>query len=335
MIVWDAISARISAWRRSRVWIRRDRPQRAGLKRWFYGLLVLLTLLSGGAPQVHKSRFSGDADPAAIYPSQAASKGVAPACSDEAGWAAKRDALGKRLAALSCQEQSPWQDDAARSPQPMAPSSTKLVDLPLVESRAPNDQSDWFAVFLSGDGGWARFDKGMAAVLAAHGVSTVGWDSLAYYWKPKTPEQAATALEHLLRHYLAHWHKQRVLLIGYSFGADVLPFLVHRLPADLCHRLAGAAFFGLGQTATFEFHLMEWLGETTTARTYPVTPEFAKFPVIPLLCVYGADETGSLCPALRTPIEVAKVPGDHHFAHNYTNLVTRLLKWMRVSGQIS
>jgi len=35
----------------------------------------------------------------------------------------------------------------------------------------------------------------------------------------------------MIRYYLAHLAKKRVLLIGYSQGADVLPFAVNRLPA--------------------------------------------------------------------------------------------------------
>ena len=35
----------------------------------------------------------------------------------------------------------------------------------------------------------------------------------------------------MIRYYLAHLDKKRVLLIGYSQGADVLPFAVNRLPA--------------------------------------------------------------------------------------------------------
>jgi type IV secretory pathway VirJ component len=37
----------------------------------------------------------------------------------------------------------------------------------------------------------------------------------------------------VIRQYLAAWNKSRVLLVGYSFGADTLPFIVNRLPADL------------------------------------------------------------------------------------------------------
>ena len=48
----------------------------------------------------------------------------------------------------------------------------------------------------------------------------VGWNSLRYFLIRKDPDRAARDLELILRHYLGRWHKKRVILIGYSFGAD-------------------------------------------------------------------------------------------------------------------
>ena len=46
---------------------------------------------------------------------------------------------------------------------------------------------DTLAILLTGDGGWADFDKSLAAGLSAHGVPVVGWSSLGYYWTPRSP----------------------------------------------------------------------------------------------------------------------------------------------------
>jgi type IV secretory pathway VirJ component len=212
-----------------------------------------------------------------------------------------------------------------------ARSVATLSGLPLIESRAPSDHRDDFAVFLSGDGGWAAFDKGMAASLASRGVSTVGWDSLAYYWKPRTPGAAASDLARLVRYYLANWQKQRVLLIGYSFGADVLPFLVNRLPADIRSRVDGVALLGLAKTTAFEFHLAEWLG-IAPAQAYPIAPEIARLRAEPILCVYGTNETDSLCPSLHAPTYVSKVPGNHHFNGAFDLLSSHILDLVRAFG---
>ena len=74
-------------------------------------------------------------------------------------------------------------------------------------------------------------DQDIAAALSAKGIPVVGLDSLRYYWTTRTPEGLAADTDRMIRYYLAHFGKKRVLLIGYSQGADVLPFAVNRLPA--------------------------------------------------------------------------------------------------------
>jgi type IV secretory pathway VirJ component len=64
-------------------------------------------------------------------------------------------------------------------------------------------------------------------------MPVVGLDSLRYFWKERTPRAPPGDVDLILRHYLAAWDKQIVVLIGYSQGADILPFVVNRLPAHM------------------------------------------------------------------------------------------------------
>ncbi len=118
---------------------------------------------------------------------------------------------------------------------------------------------------FSGDGGWALLDRAVTAELAKNGLPTVGWDSLSYFWKARQPDQVALDLERVLRNYMTDWKKERIVLIGYSFGADVLPALANRLPRDLRDRVDLAVFLGLSDYAAFEFH-PERLGQRRTRR---------------------------------------------------------------------
>jgi type IV secretory pathway VirJ component len=113
------------------------------------------------------------------------------------------------------------------------PSVVSVSDLPLIEVPADSAaQSDILAVHLTGDGGWGVTDRGLAQALAGHGIPVVGLNSLQYFWKRRSPEAAAADLDRLIQHYLTAWNKRRAIIIGYSFGADVLPFMLNRLPAD-------------------------------------------------------------------------------------------------------
>jgi type IV secretory pathway VirJ component len=190
--------------------------------------------------------------------------------------------------------------------------SSDVLGLPVVEVPAHSITTSLLAVILSGDGGWAAGDKKMAAALADSGVSVVGLDIPSYLRVRRTPDEAAEDMTRLLHHYLVRWHKDRVILIGYSHGADIAPFVASRLPRDLQSRLALVAMLGLEPRASFEFHLADILTQTSHEGDLPVLPEVEKLRGKSLLCVQGVGETHSLCSTL--PPSLARVesrPGGH------------------------
>jgi|SRR6185436_7556189 len=205
------------------------------------------------------------------------------------------------------------------------------ADLPLVEVQAPRPGGDTLAVFYSGDGGWARLDRGVSRALAAHGTPTVGVDSRRYFWTPRDPDGSARDLTRILHHYLPAWKREKILLIGYSFGADVLPFLANRLPPDLLARVELIGLIGASHMATFEFHLTDWLVGGRNER--PVLPEVRKLAGRRLLCIYGRKEDDTLCPNLGQDLgKTAPLPGGHHFGGAYETIAALLLREVDLGG---
>ena len=199
-------------------------------------------------------------------------------------------------------------------------------DLGLVEveaTAAPPALGDLFAVILTGDGGWAEIDESLAERFAAAGVPSLGWSSLKYYWTPRTPEGAAADLARVIEHGVARFRRGRVLLVGYSFGADALPFLATRLPPATRARVARVGLVGLSPRASFAFHVAGWLGLDRGG--HPTVPEVKRLAPIPVACVAGADERDSACGALRGAAEVVVLPGGHHFGGDYARVARALL----------
>jgi type IV secretory pathway VirJ component len=215
--------------------------------------------------------------------------------------------------------------------RPPAPATASVADLPLVELPATDppgaggDPGDALAVILSGDGGWTSLDKQVGQALAADGIPVAGWNSLQYYWTARTPESAAADLARILRHYLTVWHKEKAYLIGYSLGADVLPFLFNRLPEDVAARVPLVVLIGASHTATFEFHVSEWLGGG--GKDLPKTlPEAGKIRAPRLLCFYGDTEKDTICPELKAPnARAVRLSGGHHFGGDYEGIARRIL----------
>lgn len=205
----------------------------------------------------------------------------------------------------------------------LAPPPDDLKGLPVVEipSRAPGDT---LAIFVSGDGGWAGLDKEVAAAMSENGVSVVGVDSLRYFWTARTPEGFARDLERIARHYGRQWQRKRLLLVGFSQGADVLPAAINQLDPATRGSVALIGLMSVGRKADYEFHVSNWLGGGSGG--LPIAPEIARLPADRTLCLYGQDDGDALCPELpKGGATVIALPGDHHFKGDYDRLATTLL----------
>lgn len=216
---------------------------------------------------------------------------------------------------------------AAGHPNTTAPGELKELPLVIMPARSGGDT---LALFVSGDGGWAQLDRSVSEALAERGVGVVGLSSLGYFWSARTPEGTAADAARILRHFLAAWKREKVLLVGYSFGADVLPALAARLPPDLLERVRLVALIGPSHTATFEFHVGEWLG-IGGDEGQPVVPEVKKLAAAGkrFLCLYGEDEKrDSPCPEIGAlpGVRAVVLPGAHHFGGRYDPLAEEMLK---------
>jgi type IV secretory pathway VirJ component len=224
--------------------------------------------------------------------------------------------------------------DRINSPRALRPQ--EINDLPVneVHAEGADDKAAEFAVLLTGDGGWAGLDQELAARLAASGVPTVGLNSLKYFWTQRTPDEAAHDVARIIRHYLAAWNRKRVLLVGYSFGADVLPFVVNRLPADLKPQIVSVSLLGVDSNASFEISIADWIGSEEVG---PATrPELANLGTTPVLCIFGAGETDSICPGLHAPrVSSEQVGTGHHFGGEYAQLADRILAFAKSARPVT
>ncbi|RDS79218.1 alpha/beta hydrolase [Dyella monticola] len=211
-------------------------------------------------------------------------------------------------------------------------------------TQAPAGHDDVLAVFYSGDGGWRDLDKQLGQRLVARGVPVLGISCLDYYWRMRSADESAKDLDALITQYTSQWHKQKVWLIGFSFGADVLPTIVNKLSPANRARITQIVLLSPSMDVNFEIEMEDyimvrenWLKthlQELKQRINPV-PHYPALPPIvalegqpPLVCYYGHDDSDdTVCddPHLPKWVKVYEMPGDHHFDYNYDGLAVRMI----------
>lgn len=214
-------------------------------------------------------------------------------------------------------------DDAWRAAENAALSieagrTDPLSDLPITALPAQDPAA--LAVFISGDGGWRDLDKTIGEWLSAHGIAVVGLDALHYFWSTRQPDEIAHDIERIVAHYSVEWDTDKVALLGYSFGADVMPLVWPRLSATTKDETVLIGLLGLARTATLEVTVAGWLG-LTAHDAIGLDEPLAGLPTAKVLCIYGASEvssdaTGCTFASLAGATLVER-PGGHHFDGKY------------------
>jgi type IV secretory pathway VirJ component len=202
-----------------------------------------------------------------------------------------------------------------------------LSDLPLVETPATGEASDTMGIIITGDGGWGVTDRGIAQSLASKGIPVVGLNSLKYFWTRRTPEQTSADLERILQHYSALWKKSKTVVIGYSFGADVLPFILNRIQSQSLMQIKVIAFLGLSSTADFQFHWTDWLISRKRSTAQMVRPEVDKLRGKKILCFYGTEDDDALCKDLDPGLaKIIAIHSGHRFGKGFQPIADAILQ---------
>jgi type IV secretory pathway VirJ component len=183
---------------------------------------------------------------------------------------------------------------------------------------------DVAAVFLSGDMGLkVGIAPRIVQALADRGITVIGVNALAAFRSQTTPADALAVVEQAMARATRISGAGHVMLVGQSFGADMLHVALARLPRTMRPRVPLVALIVPGATVEYRASPAELftflIGEADalpTARTLDWAP---------VLCVFGQEEANSLCPLMwQQNVHAVALPGGHPL-HNDANAVVRAL----------
>ena len=199
-------------------------------------------------------------------------------------------------------------------------------DLPLavIPSAEKNDLP--LAFFISGDGGWTSFDQTVCEKFAEKGIPVVGLDAQKYFWDEKQPRQVSEEITPAIQHYMKLWNKKTFVLLGYSFGACVAPFIASNFVDPVKETLKGVYCFSPDLTGDFEIHLTDML-HLRTKDKYDVVKEMKQIKAMNPVCIFGNDEDEEIQKSFSADeIRIEKLPGNHHYNNDYGAITEIILK---------
>jgi type IV secretory pathway VirJ component len=179
--------------------------------------------------------------------------------------------------------------------------------------------------FISGDGGWYKFEQSIADKLSNLGIPTIGLDTKKYFWHRRTPEETASDVEASLGYYSGEWGRKKLVLAGYSLGAEILPFIITRLPGEMRSRISLVVMLSPSRTTDFEVHITDMLGMENKHNTYKVVDEIIRNNSIPSLCIFGSEEKTQVPAMLKdSNVKIAIIPGDHHYNSDASIIISTM-----------
>jgi len=197
-----------------------------------------------------------------------------------------------------------------------------VQDLPLVLSVSKGTKNT-LVIYLTGDGGWNSFSRKLIQEIERGGYGVVTLNTRKYFRKEQTPDNFARDISYLSGYYMKEWEKTSVIIVGYSFGADVAAFLPRRLPLSLLEKMTHIALLSPSASTDFVIKLTDLIGDSRNIkRKYKIGRELNES-TFPVVCIIGAKEDLKLKSTLQKNknITVHILPGSHQYNNNLVLLV--------------
>ena len=201
----------------------------------------------------------------------------------------------------------------------------EIEDLPVFDLSEQNkDTKDKLILFLSGDGGWATIDKEIAENLIKKNYNLIGFDSLKYFWNKKTEEDVKRDFNKIIKYYDSKYKPKNIILIGFSFGADVAPFIYNLTSYQ--NKISKIILLSPALINDFEVELNDWISSKPEEKGEQILPQVLKIQPNKIVCIYGSEEENVLCNELVkdknfiSKSVVKALPGDHHYNGDYKKI---------------
>ncbi len=194
-----------------------------------------------------------------------------------------------------------------------------------VKEWALTSQDKPLVFYLSGDGGFNKFSNSLCDGINKKGFDVISLNSKSYFWDKKTPEQTTIDINNYLTKKLVGRKNQQVVMIGYSFGADVLPFILNRLPNEFHDKILVCYLMAPSESTDFEIHWSDIFGGNSK-RDMDVVSEINKLVNDKIVLISSSDDRHLQANKITLKRYTHEIlPGGHHFDGNTDEIIKVIL----------
>lgn len=143
-------------------------------------------------------------------------------------------------------------------------------------------------IIFSGAGGRRFFFREISHYFRILDYRVIEFNSLRYFlFKKRSPELLARHVNLILNREIDKAPFDEIIFVGYSQGADVLPFAINRLEKHWQQKISALILIGAAEKADFRLRLRDLITGGYGSDSLNIEPELAKLGTIPTLFIYG------------------------------------------------
>jgi type IV secretory pathway VirJ component len=192
--------------------------------------------------------------------------------------------------------------------------------------------SNTAVVIVSGDMGFhTGLSPALAQRVADKGLHVVGVNSLRFAWRSQNPETISNLLQVAIIRALHNGKARKIVLVGQSYGADLVHVGAALLPDAIRRKIAGVILVVPTSDIYYRISPSEYFGWGTPDAQAIDTARQLDW--VPLTCIYGREEPDSICPLMRAQnVRRIPLPGDHYLQHDPDLLFRAAWPVIRAAG---
>lgn len=193
-----------------------------------------------------------------------------------------------------------------------------LQDLPLLRFESKNSPVDYFVILIPGDGGWRDFIDYLSGYMAGNGINVVGFNTIPYFNMTRKPSEIAHDISRVIHNFSEAWGQRKVVLAGYSFGAEIIPFVYNSMDSATRSRISCLTLIAPSNLADFKVSPIYYYNPKFGK---PVLSELEKIHEVRTL-VFCDKQKKSICKytGSRDHFDVVQLDYGHMFTGKFKNV---------------